>query len=288
MFSSRCKALGSSGRYAEAEADCAYALALRPQLPDALFWLATAEEKLGKRAIGAEHFRSYAALDTAAPLLREQALARAKVPAPTAPAVPGAEAAARLVVYRNHRFAGAGTFTLVLDNRLVGDLSYGQYVEIETTPGEHLLEARSQVSDVFEVPRVWTQPVRLGGDPVYANFDTSVGKVILQEVPRAQARQEVRDDCQKAYARRIGPDSVVAPPVQRAAPPPIVIVQGGVRAESAGRACRFSSDCGDASEYSCRHWRGQNVCMGYGSVGAPCWFGSDCLSGSCEFSKVCR
>ena len=46
-------------------------------------------------------------------------------------------------------------------------------------------------------------------------------------------------------------------------------------------SCTFSSDCG--ASMHCRSWGGQgNVCMGYGSTGAPCWFGSDCASGWCN------
>jgi hypothetical protein len=52
----------------------------------------------------------------------------------------------------------------------------------------------------------------------------------------------------------------------------------------------FSSDCGGEG-YSCRSWRGDRVCMGYGSPGDPCWFGGDCLSGTCDAAggaKTCR
>ncbi len=55
-------------------------------------------------------------------------------------------------------------------------------------------------------------------------------------------------------------------------------------------ACTFSSDCGDSMH--CRQWGGVgNVCMGYGGSGAPCWFGSDCLSGWCDGvgqARTCR
>lgn len=56
-------------------------------------------------------------------------------------------------------------------------------------------------------------------------------------------------------------------------------------------SCTFSSDCGE--DMSCRSWQGSNVCMGYGGHGAPCWFGSDCLSGSCRMrsgstAKTCK
>jgi hypothetical protein len=55
--------------------------------------------------------------------------------------------------------------------------------------------------------------------------------------------------------------------------------------------CTFGSDCGE--DMSCRRWSGHNVCMGYGGWGAPCVFGSDCLSNRCRLphgggiDKVC-
>jgi hypothetical protein len=49
----------------------------------------------------------------------------------------------------------------------------------------------------------------------------------------------------------------------------------------AAEGCTFSSDCGDG-----RTCRG-NRCMGEGYSGDACWFGSDCLSGSCH-AQVCR
>lgn len=51
---------------------------------------------------------------------------------------------------------------------------------------------------------------------------------------------------------------------------------------SYAQSCTFSSDCG-GDGYSCRaDLSGTNVCMGYGGAGDACWFGSDCLSGSCN------
>jgi len=56
---------------------------------------------------------------------------------------------------------------------------------------------------------------------------------------------------------------------------------------TSAQTCRFSSDCG-GGDYSCRaDSSGTNVCMGNGYAGDPCWFGSDCLSGSCS-AKVCQ
>jgi hypothetical protein len=46
--------------------------------------------------------------------------------------------------------------------------------------------------------------------------------------------------------------------------------------------CTFSSDCGDGR--TCR----DRQCMGEGFIGDACWFSSDCLSGTCNYSeKVC-
>lgn len=48
--------------------------------------------------------------------------------------------------------------------------------------------------------------------------------------------------------------------------------------------CTFSSDCGEGQ--SCRaDITGTNVCMGYGYAGDACWFGSDCVSGSCNSAE---
>jgi len=47
--------------------------------------------------------------------------------------------------------------------------------------------------------------------------------------------------------------------------------------------CTFSSDCGDGQ--SCR----SGQCMGNGWTGEACWFSSDCLSDSCNYStKTCN
>lgn len=68
-----------------------------------------------------------------------------------------------------------------------------------------------------------------------------------------------------------------------------VYVSGG--ATPMVTSCRFSSDCGHSMH--CRNWGGMGqVCMGYGGSGAPCWFGSDCVSGWCDggtgSARTCR
>lgn len=72
---------------------------------------------------------------------------------------------ARLVVYRNHTFAGSGRITLILDNRQAGDIGMNQFVETLAAPGEHQLEARSRVRDVFELPQVRSLPVTMSSSP---------------------------------------------------------------------------------------------------------------------------
>jgi hypothetical protein len=67
-------------------------------------------------------------------------------------------------------------------------------------------------------------------------------------------------------------------------PAPARHVQRGPSADV--ETCTFSSDCGE--DRSCRaDASGMNVCMGGGYAGDPCWFSSDCVSGSCS-DKVCR
>jgi hypothetical protein len=64
---------------------------------------------------------------------------------------------------------------------------------------------------------------------------------------------------------------------------------GRARSYSSAQTCTFASDCG-GDGYSCRpDSSGTSVCMGNGYAGDPCWFGSDCLSGSCNgAAKECK
>lgn len=329
VFAGRCSALVGQQNFPAAEADCTYALKVKPSLAAARYALAMALDYQGKRDAAVAQYKEYAALDEkqapyrAAATARIEALAgapTAKTPPPPPPPPSGgvtappmvaaadqqqpvaqpvaAGGAGKLVVYRNH-VASVGRLMLVLDGKLVGDISMDEYVEIDTAAGEHLLEARTYPATAYDQPRTWNRPFRVGPAPVYANFDTRGGQMVLQEVPPGQAQTEIRSDCKKAFSRTIGPDSAMAPPPQQAvvvapgyvAPYPypgrgVIVVAPG---NSGARACRFSSDCGNSSDYSCRSWRGSQVCMGLGYAGAPCWFSSDCLSDSCDGSaKVCR
>jgi hypothetical protein len=224
IFATRGSALVSNAQYAAAEADCTYALTLKPNLPEATYALALAQEYLGKRAAAIESYRKYASFDVAP--LRGQALARATTLASTAVAPAPVAAAgvgtATLVVYRNHVFAGGvGGLELVLDNRVLGDISMNQYVEIEVGPGAHILEARSKLFDLFHLARTWTHPVTIGNTPVYVNLDRDVANVVMQEVPASQATTEIGNDCQKAWSVRVDslpPATAQAPSVVPAAP----------------------------------------------------------------------
>src|SRR5581483_5368620 len=86
IFASRCSALISNAQYAAAEADCAYAVTIKPNLPEALYALAVAEDHQGKAKPAAEHYQRYASFDGAP--LRDAALARADALARTAALVP--------------------------------------------------------------------------------------------------------------------------------------------------------------------------------------------------------
>ncbi len=241
LFAARCSAQIGLKRYPGAEADCTYALAVKPELPVAVHALGMAQEAQGKRDAAIASFRRYAAYDEKAAPFREQALARMAALASGTQAPAPAAAMGKLIVYRNHRFAGPGRITLVLDNKLVGDIEHEEYVEIEAAAGEHVLEARGN-------SEVWTRPIKLGGAAVYANLDTHGGKVVLQEVPAAQGRQEVQDDgCDKAYARQITPQSADAPPMAAAQ----VLVAPLVVAGPAP-SCRMGSDGRQACGYNCR------------------------------------
>lgn len=99
----------------------------------------------------------------------------------------------------------------------------------------------------------------------------------------ARCPAELQQQQYQAYNQGYQEGVQHAPQVEvryRAQPQPrgaAIIVVG----QPAVTSCTFSSDCGDSM--SCRNWGGAGqVCMGYGGSGAPCWFGSDCVSGWCD------
>jgi hypothetical protein len=264
IFAARCSAQVALKSNAGAEADCTYALTLKPQLATAVYALAMAQEGLGKRDAAIASYRKYAAFDEMAAPYRNTAISRAMMlegnsALPVAYADPSS---ARLIVYRNHRFDGGRRMMIVLDGRLVGDISPDQYVEITSAPGDHMLELRTYPVDVFEMPHVYTLPVQLGGATVYANLDTHRGDLVLQQMPEADGRQEVRDDCTRAYARRIGADSQMAPAVAVApvmvAPmvgvygPGGAVTVGGYVGPHMRTECRLNSDGSNTCGYNCR------------------------------------
>lgn len=160
VFATRCSAQLGAGSNAAAEADCRYALSLKPDLATAIYALAVAEDNQGKGAAAVATYRQYAARPDADPSLRANALARVEVlssPKPLTvvpPPPPGAPAAAdnqrspmagprgSLFIYRNH-FVDRGNreVTLVVDDQIVGDIGHDQYVEVQLPAGEHQVEA---------------------------------------------------------------------------------------------------------------------------------------------------
>jgi hypothetical protein len=159
VFASRCSAQLGQGSNAGAEADCAYAVALKPGLSSAVYGLAVAEDNQGKSPKALEHYRTYAALPDASAPLKAQALARVNalaapepllVPPPPPPAVASAPATAvpsngprgSLYIYRNHLMQhGDQQITLLVDDHVVGDIAHDQYVEVQLPAGDHTVEA---------------------------------------------------------------------------------------------------------------------------------------------------
>lgn len=224
IFATRCSAQVGLRNFAAAEADCAYALKVQPGFPPALYGLAAAEEGQGKLALALGHYRQYVSSNDARALYKAQAQARIDAltgppgalpvpppPAPTgtvqAPPVVPAASYGTLVVYKNHFLGGvqgARPISLVLDGQVLGGISQDQYVELEVPAGEHLLEARFGVLSVFEVVPSLSVPVRVvAGQRTYANFDTVNGFNALQTVGPTQAQREIREDCRKAWTRRL-------------------------------------------------------------------------------------
>lgn len=111
-----------------------------------------------------------------------------------------------LYVYRNHQW-GPGysqQVGLILDGQVVGDIASDQFIEIQTTSGNHLLEARFAVETVFAVPKVLSIPVDVGANgQTYVNFDFVGGQLLLQGVSSDQACREISEDCKKAFSRKM-------------------------------------------------------------------------------------
>jgi len=80
VFSARCIAQAGLKYPQYAVEDCTYALTLDPDAPSPLWWLASSEEALGRKADAAKHYQRYADLRTGdvSPTYRELALKKAK------------------------------------------------------------------------------------------------------------------------------------------------------------------------------------------------------------------
>lgn len=224
IFTTRCSLQLGLRRGATAEADCTYALALRPNLPSAVYGLAIAEDSLGKTELAIGHYRQYAALEDPQAVYKEQALARANqlsaralagappVAAPVAaPAAAPVGEVGTVILYRNHFLGGdrwgvggVQQITLYVDGKLAGDLWHDQYVEIQAAPGSHTIEARFSLSSIFPAPQVLSVPVSLAlNAPAYLNFDTVGGAVQLVPVAPEKGKREIAEDCKKAWSRRL-------------------------------------------------------------------------------------
>jgi hypothetical protein len=100
LYATRCSAQLGLKQPTYAEADCAYALKLKPTMSTALYGLASAEEALGKKDEAARHFREYEHDPSARADLKQQAGKRADAlmaamgAAPTPPPPPGPTRAA--------------------------------------------------------------------------------------------------------------------------------------------------------------------------------------------------
>jgi hypothetical protein len=77
IFAARCSAQLGLRQPAYAEADCNYALQLKPSLSNARFGLAEAEESLGKRDLALRHYREFMNDPGARPELKAEAQKRA-------------------------------------------------------------------------------------------------------------------------------------------------------------------------------------------------------------------
>ena len=223
IFTTRCSLQLGLRRGATAEADCAYALALRPNLPSAVYGLAIAEDSLGKTELAIGHYRQYASLEDPQAIYKAQALARANqlsakaapgagpAPAPVAAAPVPTGPVGTLLIYRNHHLGadrwgvgGVGQISLLLDGRPAGDIEHDQYVELQASPGSHVLEARFTLISMFGGPQVLTVPVNIAPNgQTWLNFDTVGGAIQLVPVAPDKGRREIAEDCKKAWTRRL-------------------------------------------------------------------------------------
>lgn len=104
LYATRCSAQLGLKQPGYAEADCAYALKLKPSLSMALYGLATAEDAQGKRELAVKHFQQYQKDPNGRADLKELAAkrvavlsapaAKAGAPPPPPPPAPAAVAAA--------------------------------------------------------------------------------------------------------------------------------------------------------------------------------------------------
>jgi hypothetical protein len=109
IFAARCSAQLGLRQAQYAEADCAYALQLKPSLSNARFGLAEAEEGLGKRDLALRHYREFINDPAARADLKGEAAKRAdgvtRGPAAAGPVGPVHSAKPQCLVGKNGRQA---------------------------------------------------------------------------------------------------------------------------------------------------------------------------------------
>lgn len=262
ILATRCSAHIGLKQFDQAQKDCQAGLKLKPSLSIALYSLALAEEKSGKVDEALGHYREYAAgtdapfaaqaqarikelsqpappLEVAAPPGVAKAPAGAPASAPAAATAPPAPSPApavgtgRIIFYRNHFLPRySDPVTLLVDDKVVGDIGHDQYVEITVGTGEHVVEAclggirhANNRGFVFDMARNrdgsfagftlggaglgdrlrgLTVPVEVQANGVtYVNLDTVGGQLMLVNQPQRQGEKEVRQDCKRAYGRTI-------------------------------------------------------------------------------------
>jgi hypothetical protein len=158
VFASRCSAQIGLAMNPGAEADCNYALSLKPTLSSAVFGLATAQDNQGKSQAAVRHYQQYSAMPDASPSLVQRASARVQAlqaplqvaevplpptarPAPAPAPAPAAPTQATLFVYRNHLMGRQGAIPIMVDSVVVGEILHDSFIEILLPAGDHTVDA---------------------------------------------------------------------------------------------------------------------------------------------------
>lgn len=136
------------------------------------------------------------------------AAAPTATPAPEAAATPApaakpVEAFARLICYREKKFAGAALHhTITMDGKDVADLNNGTYFIIKATPGEHKLhgdEAKEEITFKVEAGKTYYFRTELvmgffkGHGRILAMEETAAAKEFNEWKPKLKYTPEIRN-----------------------------------------------------------------------------------------------